>query len=264
MEEVLSRLGPNRVSLSIKSNEFYEVSHFQRDKPKCELETMFDPICFVRSLKSGSQQGLEPVQTKTQMPVQSQAYVKTPVDKPKETTTSHYTWSPSGNDSLYMAFAQAVDPTLELFTGEEKKEKIAQFKDRLVKTYDLKAKELGIKKSAAATGNLVEARDIILYLSKLFTMNVLFRDKENKMQLFKNNDGVDNKVNVLEETTDGKFTFKEDISMKESYARLCHGIDDKLVKEVREIALMVGVPIYGDNKKLVLKKPLVDSIKAYV
>lgn len=166
-------------------------------------------------------------------------------------------------ETLYAIFAKHVDPTMELFEndGEQYLSKVRLFKDGIIKGFDIKAKELGLKKLKSITDE--DVNGVFQYLSKLLKNHIFVT---NSCSLFKASEAnLTDAVVVLSEEDD-KYIRQQDVTLAICYKKISSGVENKLVKEVREVAGILDIPLYDDGvpKKLLPKKALLDKINNIV
>lgn len=224
--ECLTRLGPNKVNQAIKPNKYSETEVFTVEH-KNGFEEIPDLIESVRMLKNGAGATGKPVEV-------------------------------TGIPSLYLIFAKIADPSMSLFNGEQLLQKLKYFQDSIIKAWPLKKKELGLSKSKISESNLYEDKyAVLLYCSKLFKKNIFYEDDKTHFW------PVDDDGPALHVTYSNDVYTLNDVNLdrKTCYQLLAKGFETKLVKDLREIASMLSIPIYDDSKKLLLKKDLIDAIK---
>jgi len=240
MNDILSLLGANGVTQPIKTNQYEETFY---KKPPSPFLNIINPIEFA---------GTQNQKHKNTAPVSVPAPLATP-PPPELTQTT------KGVDSLYAVFANILDPTLALFKPPEARSKVQTFKEEIIKSLELKAKSLGLAKNKVTKEGLAtDEKHILTYFSRLLNRHVFCQGT-----LFKSSgaDASDSVISIVH-GADDVYSQSDDISLSECYAQLCAGIDNKLVKEVREIAVLLDIRVYDDNKKLLPKKDLLELIKA--
>lgn len=225
--DVVSQLGPNKVTMSIKTNHYIENCN-NNDSKEC-FAGMTDFLEAFRGLKS--QPRIAP-------------------DEPSVNTCD-------GIASLYLIFASIIDPSISLYRGNQLQDKVQFFRDSIIKSWPLKMKELGLSRSKITEEDLRNSPlAVMTYLSKLVGKNVFF--VSDKPYLWKVNDGVVVSItfadNVYSQTNDN-------MDLKACYQVMAKDLESKLVKEVRDIASSMSVCIYDDAKKLLPKKDLIAAIR---
>ena len=223
MDGILKGLGQNRVTLPLKTNG-YEEKHMRFASPP--YDALFNPIEFMR---------IKP-------PAQATPQVQ-------------------GIDSLYGAVAILLDPTMALFKDKTLVEKIRVFKEGVIKTYDFKLKELGLTKSKITQDGLVsDDAQAAKYLARLFKKSFLVESEgDGSVSLYKGTEDGPEPVYDIKKSCDKYSLSEKTYTLKDCYARLCDGIENKLVKDIRDIAGIVGVDKQKDGK-LLSKKALIDEI----
>lgn len=166
-------------------------------------------------------------------------------------------------DSLYMAVGQHLDPTLTLFYGGELVRRVSIFKEGVIKGLETKTKELGLSRHKITKETLeIDVSHILTYLSRVCCRHTLLINGNGEAaQLFKA-DSVLDSVLVINKTESGSFELGSPLTLKESYKRISEGVKSKLVKDVRSIAISMGIDAYdgGSPKKLHSKKKLIELI----
>lgn len=229
--EVLQHLGPNKVTQVITSNMFEE-THIKHACPP--FDSIFDPASHLKPRSK---------------PVVESLY------QPERTALGKI-------DSLYYIFARRLDSTIDLFQDVDLQNKIRQFRDGVIKAFEIRVKELGLTKSKITKESLQQdARHVLIYMSKLLDINIFWDNS-----LFKGVNESDNVLVITHTQTEDRNSFEQgnDITLKECYKRLGEGIESKLVKEVREVAGMLDINLYDSDKKLRPKKALIDLISEKV
>jgi hypothetical protein len=231
MNDILSLLGANGVTQPIKTNQFEETFY---KKPASPFVSIINPIEFAGK------------------------HAPAPVPKAPLAAAPKAELAQTGVDSLYAVFATILDPTLALFKPPEARSKVQTFKEGIIKSLELKAKSLGLTKNKVTKEGLAtDEKHILTYFSRLLNRHVFCQGT-----LFKGGAGASTSVISIVRGDNDVYSQSEDIPLSECYAKLCAGIDSKLVKEVREIAVLLDINVYDDNKKLLPKKDLLELIKA--
>ena len=237
MNDILSLLGANGVTQPIKTNQYEETFY---KKPVSPFVGIINPIEFAGA--------------------QNQKHAPAPLPKAPLAAAPKAVLAQTGIDSLYAVFATILDPTLALFKPPEARSKVQTFKEGIIKSLELKAKSLGLTKNKVTKEGLAtDEKHILTYFSRLLNRHVFCQGS-----LFKSGRDADTSTSVISivRSEGDVYSQSDDIPLSECYAKLCAGIDSKLVKEVREIAVFLDINVYDDNKKLLPKKDLLELIKA--
>jgi hypothetical protein len=218
--EVLSKLGNGKVNIAIKPNKYEETCVTTQISYLNNIQDVFDPIETLRSFKS---------------PVNK-------IDQSVTLSTPNFT----KYDSLLYTFICMIDPTMTLFDEKEARKKIVNMMDIMIKSFDIKCKELGIRKSSKITKESLKENEesVLLYLSKVFDKPIFVNGK-----LFK---GVTQHNTVTSfNIVNNTYQLGETFDLKDCYKIMCEDIDKKLVKEVRDIAQSLGLSLVSldDGKK---------------
>lgn len=171
---------------------------------------------------------------------------------------------PNGINFLYYIFAKRCDNTLDLYDNEEIAKRTETFKKDIIKQFEVKQKDLELKKYKITTESLQnDPHHILIYITKLLDLWVLLQDENTNESLVFKGKSTPEYVTVIQ-CKNKNYTEQNHMSIKECHKIICTGIENKLVKELRDIAGTLGINIYDANNKLLPKKLLLDKITSTI
>lgn len=279
--EIFGSLGPNKVMVQLKPNHFHEVSRPVTVSSTNKFNDMLDPLELIRSYKNmppsaysmaaGSATaaaGSATASTVCATGSKTSTAVILPVAQPKPHTTQQnklYSNHPS-DDICQLVYAVLchIDPTITLFSRHDAHSKVTKFHETIVQNFDIKSRELGLNKLKIAKQDLYTSENALLhYVSRLIKKHFFMSPS-----LFRVPDLDSDDVVVINHQS-GEYTYDQTESLRQCMKSMCQNVQTKLVKDIRELAQTLMIPITKDDhdtgkKRMLLKNELIEAIQTFI
>lgn len=248
--DIFESLGPNKVLVLLKPNHFHEISCHATVSSADKFNDMLDPLEMIRGYKNIHHGAIVTPVT----PV-------TPVNA--VSVAPHTTARPSDNIcQLVYAVLCHMDPTITLFSRQDAHIKVAKFHKTIVQNFDIKSRELGLNKLKITKEDLYTSETALLhYVSRLIKKHFFMSPF-----LFRVPDLESDDVVIISHQSE--YTYEKTGSLRECMKSMCQNVHTKLVKDIRELAQTLMIPLTKEDdtgkKRMLLKNELIESIQTYI